>query len=153
MSHIIENFTTVNAPPSAVWRALTDPNLMKQWVAEPEMRLQVTTNWKVGSPIVVKGYHHVDFENKGTVLHFEPNSILRHSHLSSISRLPDVAESYTIIEFRLTPIRENSTLLNVTTSNFPSEPIFKHWEYYWRITIEVLKRFIESTQQNTTVQL
>jgi uncharacterized protein YndB with AHSA1/START domain len=153
MSHIIENSTTINAPPSEVWRALTDPNLMKQWMAEPEMRLQITTNWKVGSPIVVKGHHHVDFENKGTVLHFEPNSILRHSHLSSISRLPDVAESYTIIEFRLTPIRENSTLLNVTTSNFPSEPIFKHWEYYWRITIEVLKRFIESTQQNTTVQL
>jgi uncharacterized protein YndB with AHSA1/START domain len=149
MGHVIENSTTINAPPSKVWRALTDPDLMKHWMSEPEMRLEIITDWKVGSPIIVKGHHHVDFENKGTILHFEPDSILRYSHLSSISRLPDVAESYTMIEFRLAPIEENSTSLNVRTSNFPSEPIFKHWEYYWRITIEVLKRFIETLPDRT----
>ncbi len=152
MSHVIENSTTINVPPSAVWRALTDPKLMTQWMAEPEMQLAIITDWKVGSSIIVKGHHHVDFENRGTILQFEPNSILRYSHLSSISLLPDVAESYTVIEFRLAPTEENSTSLNIATSNFPSEPIFKHWEYYWRITIEVLKRFIESKHQNPTLQ-
>ena len=58
-----------------------------------------------------------------------------------------------MIEFRLARTEENSTLLTVRTSNFPSEPIFKHWEFYWRVTIEVVKRFIESTQQNTTLQV
>ena len=148
MIRVIENSVTIDAAPSEVWRALTDPDWMKQWMAEPEMRLEIITDWKVGSPIIVKGRHNnVDFENKGTVLEFEPNSILRYSHLSSVSRLPDNAENYTVIEFRLARVEENSTLLNVRTSNFPSEPIFKHWEFYWRVTIEVVKRFIESTRQ------
>ena len=117
-------------------------------MAEPEMRIGIITDWKVGSPIIVKGHHNnVDFENNGTVLHIEPNSILRYSHLSSVSRLPDKAENYTMIEFRLARTEENSTSLNVRISNFPTESIFKHWEFYWRITIEVVKRFIESTQQ------
>jgi uncharacterized protein YndB with AHSA1/START domain len=112
-----------------VWRALTDPDLMKQWIAEQEMRVGIITDWKVGSPIIVKGHHNnVDFENKSTALHFEPNSILRYSHFSSLSRLPDKAENYTIIEFRLARTEENSTSLNVTISNFPSESIFKHFE-------------------------
>jgi uncharacterized protein YndB with AHSA1/START domain len=143
----------MNAPPSEVWRALTEPDWMKQWMAEQEMRVEVITDWKVGSPIIVKGHHNnVDFENKGTVLHFEPNSLLRYSHFSSLSRLPDDVANYTIIEFRLARTEENSTSLNVTLSNSPSEPIFKHFEYYWRITIEVIKRFIESTRQNTPSQ-
>jgi uncharacterized protein YndB with AHSA1/START domain len=152
MSQVIENSTTINAPPAEVWRTLTDPDLMKQWMAEQEMRVKIVTDWKVGSPIIVRGHHNnVDFENRGTVLHFEPNSILRYSHFSSLSRLPDEAENYTIIEFRLARTEVNTTSLNVTISNFPSEPIFKHFEYYWRITIEVIKRFIESAQQNTTL--
>ncbi|MGC2659776.1 MAG: SRPBCC domain-containing protein [Bryobacteraceae bacterium] len=154
MMPVIENTATINAPPSEVWRALTDTDWMKQWMAEPEMRIGITTDWKVGSPILVKGRHNnVDFENRGTVLHFEPNSILRYSHLNSLSRLPDTAENYTIIEFRLARTEANATWLNVRISNFPSESIFKHWEFYWRVTIEVVKRFIESTQQNTSFQL
>ena len=146
--HVIENYATINAPPSAVWRALTDADLMKQWMAEPEMRIEIITDWNVGSPMIVKGHHNnVDFENKGTVLLLEPHSLLRHSHLSSLSRLPDTPDNYTIIEFQLAETEENSTLLTVRISNFPTESIFKHWEFYWRITIEVLKRFIESARR------
>ena len=130
MIHVIENSVTIDAPPFEVWRALTDPDLMKQWMAEPEMRLRIIPDWKVGSPIIVKGHHNnVDFENKGTVLQFEANSILRYSHLSSVSELPDKAENYTVIEFRLARTEDDSTSLTVRTSNFPGESIFKHWEY------------------------
>jgi uncharacterized protein YndB with AHSA1/START domain len=152
MIHVIENSATIKAPPSEVWRALTDPDLMKQWVAEPEMRIEIITDWKVGSPMIVKGHHNnVDFENKGTVLEFKPNSILRYSHLSSLSSLPDRAENYTRIEFQLARTEENSTSFNVRISNFPTESIFKHWEFYWRVTIEVVKRFIEATQRDRTL--
>jgi len=95
--------------------------------------------------------YYRSFENKGTVLQFEPHSILRHSHLSSLARVPDHAENYTVIEFRLGRTEENSTSLNVRIANFPSESIFKHWEFYWKVTIGVVKRFIESTQEHTTL--
>jgi uncharacterized protein YndB with AHSA1/START domain len=79
MIRVIENSVTIHAAPSAVWRALTDPDLMKQWMAEPEMGVEIFTDWKVGRPIIVKGHHNnVDFENKGTILEFEPKSILRY---------------------------------------------------------------------------
>ncbi len=108
------------------------------------MGIEIFTDWKVGGQIIVNGNHNnVDFENKGTVLQFEPNSILRGCHLSSVSRLPDKGENYTVIEFRLARTEEDSTSLIIMTSNFPSESIFKHWEFYWRVTIEVVKRFIE----------
>jgi uncharacterized protein YndB with AHSA1/START domain len=58
MTPVIENSTTINAPPSEVWRALTDPDLMKLWMAELVMRIEITSDWNVGSPIVVKGHHN-----------------------------------------------------------------------------------------------
>jgi uncharacterized protein YndB with AHSA1/START domain len=145
MTHVIESSATIQAPPSEVWRALTDPGLMRQWIAEPEMRVEITSDWKVGSPIIVKGHHNnVDFENKGTVLQFEPHSILRYSHLSSLSRLADKSENYTIIEFHLAQAEDNSTLLTVDISNFPAKSAFEHWQFYWKTTIGILQRFIES---------
>jgi len=57
MIRVIENSVTIDALPSEVWRALTDPDLMKQWMAEPVMRTEIFTDWKVGSPIVVMGHH------------------------------------------------------------------------------------------------
>jgi uncharacterized protein YndB with AHSA1/START domain len=145
MAPVVETSATIDAPPAEVWRALTDPNWMKQWIAEPAMRIEIATDWRVGSTIIVKGHHNnVDFENKGTVLEFEPYSILRYTHLSSISRLPDTAENYTMLEFRLERTEGNSTSLNVRISNFPAESAFEHWQFYWTVTIGVLKQFIES---------
>lgn len=37
--------TTINAPPSTVWEALTKPSLIKQYLFGTE----VTTDWQVGS--------------------------------------------------------------------------------------------------------
>lgn len=135
---------SIDAAPPVVWRALTDTALMKQWMAEPEMQLDIVTDWSVGSPIVMRGWHHIKFENKGIVLRFEPYSILRYSHLSSVSRLPDTPENYTIIEFRLAPAGPKSTSLHLTISGFPTESIFKHFDFYWATTIQMVKRFIES---------
>ncbi|WP_339815390.1 SRPBCC domain-containing protein [uncultured Imperialibacter sp.] len=128
----------IDAPPSKVWGTLTVPDLMKEWMAEPEMELGILTTWKVGSAMVVKGFHHVKFENKGTVLAFEPNKLLSYNYLSSISRLPDEPENYTVIEFTLAAT-EAGTTLAITLSNFPTDSIFKHVDFYWAGTIEIIK--------------
>jgi uncharacterized protein YndB with AHSA1/START domain len=141
----ISRTVTIRADPTAVWRALTDPVLVRQWAAEPELNLEVVTDWQVGSPIVVKGFHHGRFENRGTVLHFQPNALLQYTHLSSISRLPDRPENYTRIAFRLSPSDDGATSLNVELTNFPTESILRHFDFYWRVTIEVLKRFVETS--------
>jgi uncharacterized protein YndB with AHSA1/START domain len=126
-----------------VWDVITIPSMMVQWIGEPEMKLEVITSWEVSGPIVIRGYHHVWFENKGTVLALEPNKLLRYTHLSSVSRLPDKPESYTTLEFRLDPITD-STRLTLTISNFPTESIFKHHEFYWKGTLVILKKLVET---------
>lgn len=133
----------INAPIAAVWHALTTPEVIKKWMSETE--IDILTDWKVGSPILIRGRLHetkIKFENWGIVLQFEPEKILRYSHLSSLSRLPDRPESYSIFEFRLTPV-ENQTTLTIAVSNFPTETIYKHLAFYWNVTLEILKRRIE----------
>ena len=142
MTNQIEKTIIIRTNPSIVWKTLTEPDLMKQWMGEVEMEIEIKGNWKVNSPIVISGFHHVKFENKGRVLQFDPNRTLTYSHLSSISRLPDKPENYSIIEFTLTPL-DNHTSLTLTVSNFPTETIFKHLDFYWRTTLEIIKNFIE----------
>ena len=142
MTQQVEKTIHIKASPSIVWDTLTTPAIMKLWMGEPEMEIEITTNWKVGTPIIIKGFHHVKFENTGTVLQFEPGRILKYDYLSSISRLPDKLENHTIIEFRLTP-SENQTTLTLILSNFPSESIYKHIDFYWTTTIETLRDWIE----------
>src|SRR5919108_4165619 len=88
----------INAPISKVWDTLTIPELMKKWMSETG--IDIITNWSVGSPILMRGrLHRIKFENTGTVLQFEPGKILRYSHLSSLSRLPEKPENYSVFEF------------------------------------------------------
>ena len=138
---IITKTVLINAPASDVWDALTRPELMKKWMSETEVN--ILTDWKVGSPILMRGkLHGINFENKGTVLQFEIEKILEYSHLSSISRLPDEPKSYAILAFRLSPI-ETQIALTITVSNFPTQTIYKHLAFYWNVTLEILKRMIE----------
>jgi uncharacterized protein YndB with AHSA1/START domain len=142
MTQQIDKTIIINASPSTVWKALTDPDSIKQWMVEPGMAFEIITDWKVGNPITIKAFHHTPFENKGTVLQFESDSVLQYNYLSSLSRLPDKPENYSSIEFRLAPL-ENRTSFTLTLRNFPTETIFRHIDFYWRATIEVMKTWIE----------
>lgn len=60
-----EATTTINAPASKVWEALIDPDLIKQYLYGTE----VTSDWKVGSPITYKGeWQGKAYEDKGQIL-------------------------------------------------------------------------------------
>ena len=134
----------INAPTSKVWDALTNPELMKKWMSET--KIDIITDWEVGNPIVIRGtLNGKNFENNGTVLQFEFEKILQYNHLSSLSRLPDKPENYSVLEFRLTPM-ENQTTLTLALSNFPTETIYKHLAFYWNVTLEILKRMIEENR-------
>ena len=121
---------------------------MKQWMGDAEMEIDIQTTWQVNSPIVISGFHHLKFENKGTVLQFEPGQALKYNFLSSISRLPDIPENYTIIGFTLSPA-DNQTALTLVITNFPTETIYLHLDFYWRTTIELIKHFTEKNTPST----
>ncbi|GAB4029205.1 SRPBCC family protein [Spirosoma jeollabukense] len=135
---------TIQAEPATVWAALTEPVVMANWLAEPETKMDVYTTWQINTPISIRGFHHVNFENKGVVLQYDKERKLTYSHLSSLSGLPDELENYSILEFTLTSINA-STRLILTIENFPTESIQKHLEFYWRTTLFLLKERVEQS--------
>lgn len=143
MKNEISETVLINAQPSEVWHALTTLDVMTKWMGEPDMDLKVHTDWKVNSPILIAGFHHVKFENRGVVLIYDKERRLSYSHLSSVSRLPDKPENYSILEFVLTPT-DNRTQLTLAIKNFPTESIFKHLAFYWKATVITIKGTVES---------
>ena len=125
-----------------VWKTLTDPAMMIQWMGEPEMQIEIETNWQLNSPIIIRGFHHVRFENRGVVLEFEKEKKLSYTHLSSLSRLPDVPENYSKLLFTLNG-GSKTTELTITIEDFPTESIRKHLEFYWRGTLTRIKAVAE----------
>lgn len=141
-----QNFSTsvpINSNPASVWEFLTKPELMKEWMGNPEMNVEVITDWKVNSPIFINAFLHTKFESKGFVLKYDKEKTLSYSQLASISQLPEKSENYHILEFILNPF-DNQTNLTINITNFPTVAIRKHLEFYWRTTILVIKTAIES---------
>jgi uncharacterized protein YndB with AHSA1/START domain len=144
---IVHRTITINAPSAMVWAALTNPALMQQWMAETA--IDIITDWQVGKPIMIGGdLHGIKFENRGTVLQFEPEQLLQYTHLSSLSELPDAPENYSIFEFKIAPI-ENQTTLTLTLHNFPTEAIYKHLAFYWTVALAIIKKMLEQPYRHT----
>ena len=89
----------INASPASEWKALTMPEIIKQWF----FGVDTETDWTVGGPIVhtgeCEGKPYVD---NGAILAFEPERLLVHSHWSSVSGLPDAPENYQTVSWRVT---------------------------------------------------
>lgn len=132
----------IDAPVLAVWESLTRIDSMRAWMGEPEMKIEVETDWSIGSPVIVRGFHYGRFENTGVVLAFEPQKRLSYTHRSSVSRLADEPQSYTTLEFCL-DAAGHGTELTLVATNFPTPTIFKHLEFYWAGTLRVLKQYVE----------
>lgn len=140
--HVIEKTVVVAAPPPAVWHALTDPAAMRVWMGEPEMAIDVATDWRPGSPIVLSGVHHGPFRNHGIVLDAVPGALLRYTHLSSVSGLADVPEHYSVIAFVL-DAADGGTAVRLTVERFSTDTIYRHLSLYWRGTMDVFKAYAE----------
>jgi len=140
---IISKTVTVQASILTVWHSLITPELMKLWMADTDMSIEVETTWRLHDPILIGGYvHQIPFENRGTVRQFSPPYVLAYSHLSSLSNLPDIPVNHTVITFQLADA-DNGTTLTLIVRNFPTESIYRHLALYWTTTLDVLKSFVE----------
>lgn len=139
----IEKSILIETSPKTVWNYLTAPAFMKKWMGDEEMEIDILSDWKIGGSFVIKGFHHIPFENRGTILQFEVEKVFQYEYLSSMSGLEDVPESYTRISFYLAPM-DGHTELTVQAENFPTFEIYKHWEFYWNGTLGIIKWRIEN---------
>ena len=84
--HIATAQCEIDAPPEKVWRALTEPELIKKYMFGSEVK----TDWKPGSPITWKGeFEGRTYEDKGEIISFEPGQRLEVTHFSPLTGQED----------------------------------------------------------------
>jgi uncharacterized protein YndB with AHSA1/START domain len=104
---------TIHAPIEKVWEGLTNPELVKEYF----FGSQLVTTWQPNSSIFFRGkWDGKEYEDKGTVLKFEPNKMLSFDYFSAWSDLEDRPENYMIITYRVKK-KGKSTVLTISQKN------------------------------------
>lgn len=131
--------TTIHAPVSKVWQALVNPEIIKQYLFNTD----VITDWKEGSPIIYRGeWQGKPFEDKGKVLQIEPEKLLKSTHWSPLSGVPDTPENYHTVTYTLSG-NDNSTEVTIAQDNNATEEEKKHSEENWKVVLEGMKKLLE----------
>ena len=127
MEHIANASTTINAPASKVWDALTDPAKISKYM----FGATVTSDWKEGSPITWKGeFKGKKFEDKGKVIRAVPQRLLQYTHNNHNVTVELSGDS-------------KRTNLKLSQDGSSSDEERKHSEENWRVMLDGLKKVAE----------
>ena len=130
---------TINAPTARVWDALTQPELIKQYL----FGTKVTTDWQVGSPIVYEGvWEGKAYKDKGKVLQVQPGKLLVSTFWSSLAGLPDVPESYQTVRYELST-EGSGTKLTLAQDNNATQEEADHSAQNWSMVLAGMKKLLE----------
>src|SRR6187549_1402420 len=88
----------VDASREAVWEALTSPDQVEKYF----FGTRLTTDWRVGSPLTFRGeWKGQAYEDRGTVLAFDPPRSLSFNSWSSFSTIEDTPDNRQILRYEL----------------------------------------------------
>jgi uncharacterized protein YndB with AHSA1/START domain len=130
---------TVDTSISKVWKALTDPKIIKEYM----FGTTVISDWKKGSRIIWKGeFNGKKYEDKGEILEIIPEKKLKYSHFSPLLGKPDTPENYHTVTINL---KENgsSTDVDLSQDKNGSEKSKKEAEENWASMLDSLKKLLE----------
>ena len=138
-NHTCTVFIEINATQSTVWDALINPEKVKQYL----FGTNLSCDWKVGSPIKFTGeWEGKAYEDKGVVLQFQPEQILKYSYWSGFTGQADLPENYQTITFRLTE-EKGKSLLTLTQENCKTEEARARSEQNWNMVLTQVKALLE----------
>ena len=138
--YIAEASVDIRATAGEVWRALTEPELIKRYLFGTE----ASSDWKVGSAITYRGeWKGQSYEDKGTILELEPKRRFVSTYWSAMSGLPDRPENYATVTYELEPEGEG-TRLGVSQDNNPSEEGRAQAQGNWQAVLQALKELLEA---------
>jgi len=124
---------TIAAPAEAVWKALTDPAQIREYM----FGSRVASDWQVGSPITWKGeMNGKPYEDKGKVLQVDRPSLLQYSHDSAAGGPAHV------VTIRLTGSSDR-TEVRLEQDHNPTEEARRHSQDNWSMMLKGLKQVVE----------
>ena len=135
----ITSSARIDAPIERVWKAITTPSEIKQWV----FGVETESDWQVGGALVHRGeYQGKPYVDKGTILEFEPPRRMVHTHWSDVSGKPDTPDNYQHVAWDLAE-RDGGTELTITERNLPSDEAADTSEQAWKTALGSLKEVLE----------
>lgn len=131
---------TVPASTAKVWRALTNPAEVKQWMFNTD----VSSTWEKGATLTYSGvWDGKSYEDRGVILDVTPNKLLKTSYFSPMSGKEDIPENYNIITYTLTPIG-SETVIEIMQENCQSKEEADYMASNWNETLGALATFLQT---------
>jgi uncharacterized protein YndB with AHSA1/START domain len=132
--------TDIRAPRSKVWRALTDPDQIREYM----FGSVVETDWRPGSRITWKGeYEGKKYEDRGEILEVDPEHRLKLTHFSPMSGDEDAPENYHTLVYELEE-SDGKTHVSLSQDNNKSEEAAEHSRANWEKMLSGLKEVVEA---------
>jgi len=129
----------VKATTDNVWRALTDPAIIKEYLFGTETRAE----WKKGGSITYTGvWEGKSYEDKGTVVEIVPGKLLHTTFFSPMSGLPDLPENYANVIYEITP-EKDVTLITISQDNLNDEESRQKAVSNWDHVLQGFKTAVE----------
>jgi uncharacterized protein YndB with AHSA1/START domain len=137
--YVATSTITIEAPPNRVWSVLTDPGAIKEFMFGTD----VATDWTVGSPILWRGaWDGKQYEDRGSVLEFEPGRRLVVTHFSPLSGQEDAPENYHTLTWTLKD-QSGATQLMLSQDNNASADEAEHSKGMWDSLVKSVKAIAE----------
>lgn len=132
---------TINASPAEVWEALTNPQLVKQYMFGAD----VLTDWNVGSAIVYRGeWQGQSYEDKGTILDIESERRIVMDYFSPMTGQDDTPANYMKITYEILP-NDHSVVLQITQENNKDAASAQRSQENWTNILKEIKKLVEKT--------
>ena len=113
----------INANATKVWEALTNPDIIKEYLFGTE----TITNWQVGSDVIFQGeYEGTTYKDKGVVQQNIPEKLLSYTYWSGFSGLSDEPENYSLVTYILVDNGDNTTNFTWTQKGYATEEGYNH---------------------------
>ncbi|RYU94625.1 SRPBCC family protein [Emticicia agri] len=139
MTKELKKTIAISASKAKVWDALTNPEKIKKYLFGTETK----TDWQVGSPIVFSGmWDDKPYEDKGTILAFEPEKSLTYNYWSNLSGTEEKPENYANISYSVEE-QDDKTLLTITQDGFKDDAALERSENEWGAVLEEIKKVAE----------
>jgi uncharacterized protein YndB with AHSA1/START domain len=138
-NYVATSTITIDAPPDRVWKVITDPQAVKEFMFGADL----ATDWTVGGPIAWRGeWEGKPYEDKGTVLEVEPGQKLVHTHFSPLGGKEDKPENYHTLTWTLED-KGGRTQLTLSQDNNASEDAAEHSRGMWDMLVADVKKITE----------
>jgi uncharacterized protein YndB with AHSA1/START domain len=139
--HVATAECEIDAPPDKVWRALTEPELIKKYMFGSEVK----TDWQPGSPITWKGeFEGREYEDKGEIISVDPGRRLEVTHFSPLTGQEDRPENYHRVRYELQQTT-GGTSVRLSQDNSSSAEEAEHSAANWQMMLDGLKNVVEQS--------